>query len=361
MRKESDELTNLFRTRLEDMEMPVKEGFWGKLQQDIPVVISRRRQIVYRFSAAASVLLILAGASAAFWYFSPKEEIAKAFMQVAVSTGTTGKIGKDMPASPTPASLKPTAVSSKPAAVIEEYPDEEAFSVSFSMSFSFSSSSTSATDSQNGTANRYEGNMSYAGGFDREHTASQATEETSPVGSVEEKKHRAWSVGVFVSGGLLNDCVHSPNAIKHKRPFSAGLSVRKELSDRWGVESGLVYTRLNSEFTIGGDAHDTKDQSLYYVGIPLRADLNFYKTERMNLYASAGGMVEKCVAGDIKPTPLQLSLNAAIGVQYKLTDRLSLYAEPGLSYHFDDGGPVTTIRKEKPLNVNVLCGVRMTY
>jgi hypothetical protein len=352
MRKENDELTNLFRTRLEDVEMPVRGGFWEELQQDIPMAISRRRQIVYRFSAAASVLLILGGASAAFWYFSPKEEIAKAFTEVAVSTGTTGKIGKDivheeLPAfhassvSPAPAALKP--------AVVAEDPDEESFSVSLSMSFSFSSSSTSTTDVRNRTANRYEENTSYAGGFDRKHTASQATGETSPVESVEEEKHRTWSVGAFASGGLLDDRVHSPNAIKHKRPFSAGLSVRKELSDRWGVESGLVYTHLKS------------DQSLHYIGIPLKTDLSFYKNKRVNLYTSAGGRIEKCVAGDVKPAPLQLSLNTAIGIQYRLIGRLSLYAEPGLSYHFDDGGPVTTLYKEKPLNVNLLCGVRMTY
>lgn len=352
MKKENDALTDLFRTHLEEMKMPVREDFWEKLQQDIPQALSRRRQIAYRFSAAASVLLILAGASAALWYFAPEEEAERSFTQVAISTGTGGKAGKDAvvheelsaihasSASPVPAALKP-------AAAMEEYPDEDAFSVSFSMSFSFSSS-TSITDTSNGTANGYEGNASYAGGFDRGHTA-QAAEEAAPAGSVKEKKHRTWSVGVFASGGLLDDRTRSPRAVKHKRPLSAGLSVRKELSDRWGVESGFVYTHLQS------------DQSLHYVGIPVKADLNLYKNKRVNLYASAGGMVEKCVAGDVKPTPLQLSVNTALGVQYKLTDRLSLYAEPGLSYHFDDGSPVVTVRKKKPLNMNLLCGVRMSY
>jgi hypothetical protein len=343
MRKENDELTNLFRTRLEDAEMPVRENLWEKLQEDIPVVLSRRRQIMYRFSAAASVLLMLAGASAAFWYFSPREEIAKAFTQVAVSTGTAGKAVEDIVHEELPvihaSSASPAPSPLKPAEAIEEYPDEESFSVSFSMSFSFSSSITSDADTQNNPANGYEGNTSYAGGFDRKHTASLATEETPPVESVREEKQRTWSVGAFTSAGLL----------KHKRPFSAGLSVRKELSDRWGVESGLVYTRLKS------------DQSLHYIGIPLKTDLTFHKNKRVNLYASAGGTIEKCVAGDVKPAPLQLSLNTAIGLRYKLNDRLSLYAEPGLSYYFDDGSPVTTIRKEKPLHVNLLCGVRMTY
>jgi len=398
MKKENDELTNLFRTRLEDVEMPVREGFWEELQRDIPMVISHRRQIIHRFSAAASVLLILAGASAAFWYFSPKEEIANAFTQVAVTTGTTGKMGADVIHEELPSiyasSTSPTPSSSKPAAVIEEHPDEESFSVSFSMSFSISSS-TSNNDTQNRVTNRHEGQTSYAGGFENNKAISETEEDDAAVIPIKKEKHRTWSIGAFASGGILNDRHHSqqvepfisytaisatePGTIKHKQPFSLGLSVRKELSERWGIESGVVYTQLNSELTAGERKSYTQDQTLHYVGIPLKADLSLYKSNHINLYASAGGMVEKCVSGKVKTNyyedgvrtgadrnslkadPLQLSLTAAVGLQYKLNDRLSLYAEPGLSYHFDDGSPITTIRKEKPLNINLLCGVRMTY
>lgn len=364
MKKENDELTNLFRSRLEDAELPVREGFWEEIQQDIPVIISRRRQIIHRFSAAASVLLILAGASAAFWYFSPKEEIANAFTQVAVSTGTTGKMGADVVHEELPAihasSTSPVPASSKPAAVIEEeYEEEESFSVSFSMSFSISSSSSN-TDTQNRTANGYGAQASYTGDSEAGQSGFYAGEEEAPL-PVSETKNRTWSTGIFASVGLLNARTHSSQyTIKHKQPFSLGATVRKELSDRWGIESGLVYTQLNSE-TTATDGTYTQDQALHYIGIPVKADLSLYKNKRVNLYASAGGMVEKCVSGPDKPDPLQLSLTAAVGLQYKLSDRLSLYAEPGLSYHFDDGSPVTTIRTERPLNMNLLCGVRMTY
>ena len=363
MKKENDELTNLFRTRLEDAEMPVREGFWEELQQDIPVVISRRRQFMHRFSAAASVLLILAGASAAFWYFSPKEEIANAFTQVAVSTGTSGKMGADIVHGELPdfhaSSTSPVPVASKPAAAIEENEEEESFSVSFSMSFSISSSSN--THAQNRTENNYDSQTSYGPGPEAGQPGFCADEQQGTLTIDKDKKHRTWSASVFASTALLNAHNHTPQyTMKHKQPLSIGATVRKELSDRWGIESGLVYTRLNSE-TNATDGSYSKDQTLHYVGIPVKADLNLYKNKRVNLYASAGGMVEKCMSGDVKPNELQLSLTAAVGLQYKLTERLSLYAEPGLSYHFDDSSPVTTIRKEKPLNMNLLCGVRMTY
>lgn len=363
MKKENDELTNLFRTRLEDAEMPVREGFWEELQQDIPVVISRRRQFMHRFSAAASVLLILAGASAAFWYFSPKEEIANAFTQVAVSTGTSGKMGADIVHSELPdfhaSSTSPVPVASKPAAEIEDNEEEESFSVSFSMSFSISSSSN--THTQNRTENNYERQTSYGPGPEAGQQGFSADEQQDALTIDKDKKYRTWSSSVFASAGLLNAHSHMPQyTMKHKQPLSLGATVRKELSDRWGIESGLVYTQLNSE-TNATDGSYSQDQTLHYVGIPMKADLSLYKNKRVNLYASAGGMIEKCVSGDVKPNELQLSLTAAVGLQYKLSDRLSLYAEPGLGYHFDDGGPVSTIRKEKPLNMNLLCGVRMTY
>ena len=37
MKKENDEITDLFRTRLADAGMNVRDGFWEELSQEIPV------------------------------------------------------------------------------------------------------------------------------------------------------------------------------------------------------------------------------------------------------------------------------------------------------------------------------------
>ena len=76
MKKENDEITDLFRARLADTGMNVRDGFWEELSQDIPVACQhRRRLLLFRVAAAASVLLVLAASSATFLYFSPKEEM----------------------------------------------------------------------------------------------------------------------------------------------------------------------------------------------------------------------------------------------------------------------------------------------
>ena len=154
--------------------------------------------------------------------------------------------------------------------------------------------------------------------------------------------------------------------IKHKQPVSFGLSVRKNLSNGFSVETGLTYTMLSSEGKSVNKPSLKVEQKLHYIGIPLRGNWDFVESKRFTVYLTAGGMVEKCVYGKIagdKETikPLQFSLAGGVGAQLKVTNRIGLYIEPGASYFFDDGSDVETIRKENPLNFNLQGGIRFTY
>jgi hypothetical protein len=107
-------------------------------------------------------------------------------------------------------------------------------------------------------------------------------------------------------------------------------------------------------------------QRLHYVGIPLQINRNMLNIEQFAFYLSAGGMVEKCVSGksgnevqNVKP--LQFSLLGNVGVQYNVSKHVSAYLEPGVAYFFDDGSEVQTIRKERPLNLNIRVGMRLSY
>ena len=46
MKKENDEITDLFRARLADTGMNVRDGFWEELSQDIPVACQHRRRLL---------------------------------------------------------------------------------------------------------------------------------------------------------------------------------------------------------------------------------------------------------------------------------------------------------------------------
>ena len=153
--------------------------------------------------------------------------------------------------------------------------------------------------------------------------------------------------------------------IKHHQPISFGLSVRKGLAKGFSVETGLTYTLLSSDVEMSG-GNAMIDQKLHYIGIPVRANWNFFDKDRFTLYVAAGGMIEKCVYGKLgseKQTvkPVQLSVAGAVGAQFNATKDVGIYVEPGVAYFFDDGSNVQTIRKETPCNFNIQAGIRFTY
>ena len=152
--------------------------------------------------------------------------------------------------------------------------------------------------------------------------------------------------------------------IKHHQPISFGLSVRKGLAKGFSVETGLTYTLLSSDVEMSG-GNAMIDQKLHYIGIPVRANWNFFDKDRFTLYVAAGGMIEKCVYGKLgseKQTvkPVQLSVAGAVGAQFNATKHVGIYVEPGVAYFFD-GSNVQTIRKETPCNFNIQAGIRFTY
>lgn len=140
--------------------------------------------------------------------------------------------------------------------------------------------------------------------------------------------------------------------IDHKQPLSFGFSVRKGLARGFSVETGLTYTYLASDVKFAGSS-ETVSQKLHYLGIPLRANWNFVDKKSFIMYVSAGGAMEKCVYGKIGSKnetvkPLQFSVMGAVGAQYNISSRVGIYVEPGVSYFFDDGSDIETIRKENP-------------
>lgn len=164
---------------------------------------------------------------------------------------------------------------------------------------------------------------------------------------------------------------------EHHLPIRIGLSVAYALTDRLSISSGLTYTRLSSD--IKDASRESKyigEQRLHYVGIPVNVSYKVASSRWISLYGTAGVLAEKCVSGttdegyvenntmkytnthDISSKPLQMSINAGVGIQFDIIDNVGIYAEPGLSYYFDDGSALQTIYKEKPLNFNLNVGVR---
>ena len=186
-----------------------------------------------------------------------------------------------------------------------------------------------------------------------------------------------WEGSPMLGIGIYNQGQEVKTEYKHHLPVRIGLNIAYALSDRLSLESGVSYTRLSSDMKDGTSTNFISgSQNLDYVGIPLSLKYKALSYGAFDLYASTGILAEQCVngktskdfviEGNIKKTeqqnihsrPLQLSANAAVGLQFKIADNIGIYAEPGLSYFFDDNSSLNTIYKEKPLNFNLNIGFR---
>lgn len=175
----------------------------------------------------------------------------------------------------------------------------------------------------------------------------------------------------------VNRDVETKTEYEHHLPIRIGLSVAYALTDRLSISSGLTYTRLSSDIKDASmESNYSGEQRLHYVGIPVNVSYKVASSRWISLYGTAGVLAEKCVSGttdegyvenntmkytnthDISSKPLQMSINAGVGIQFDFIDNVGIYAEPGLSYYFDDGSALQTIYKEKPLNFNLNVGVR---
>ena len=59
--------------------------------------------------------------------------------------------------------------------------------------------------------------------------------------------------------------------------------------------------------------------------------------------------------------PLQWSTNFGIGIQYQITPTIGIYTEPNLHYYFNNSNNIKTIRTEKPCNVTLPIGIRLSW
>ena len=132
-------------------------------------------------------------------------------------------------------------------------------------------------------------------------------------------------------------------------PVTAGVLVERSLGKRFSLEAGLQYSRLET----------AENEPLHSLSVPLRVNISLASNRHLDFYAQTGVSMEKIISGD--SSPRQVAVQAGVGLRYKMTDRLAFFAEPSVSHHFNEDSSPRTLRTERPLNLNLLCGLRMTY
>ena len=168
---------------------------------------------------------------------------------------------------------------------------------------------------------------------------------------------------------------------EHRRPVRASLTFLFPLNDVLGIESGVSYSILRSAFsTSSGLRVSDVSQTMGLVGIPLNLKAEVFNCDWFSVYLSGGGMVEKCVRASTRTTvtigdvisednvlksltvkPLFWSLNAAAGLQVNTVGNLGIFAEPGISYHFDNHSNVRSIYTDRPFDFVMTFGARYSF
>ncbi|MDE7349853.1 MAG: PorT family protein [Muribaculaceae bacterium] len=164
--------------------------------------------------------------------------------------------------------------------------------------------------------------------------------------------------------------------ISHHQPVRFGLTLQYKISQRVGIETGLVYSCIGSDISISrNDLTSTGVRRLHYVGIPLNVKISAWSCKFIDLYLSAGATGEKCISNKFetksnaegisleafsrqKEKPFQWSVNASAGIQLNPVPHIGIFAEPGVSYYFNDGSSIATIYKDRPCNFNLNVGLR---
>ncbi len=235
------------------------------------------------------------------------------------------------------------------------------------------------------SARRFSAGISVTGACTASSSERQLTNAIMGANPLESNVNYAdWVDGGFRNGESL--VVYNQPEVEtkysHKLPVKFGVSFRYNFNKRLGIESGLTYTLLNSTFTTAAgtaNGNTTGKQTLHYIGIPLNVTYNIIGSKLFNVYASAGGAMEKAVGGyfettghvdgnrsetnrnSLKPKELQWSLNASAGAQVNVLNQLGLYVEPGISYRIPSGSHVRSIYTDKKLDFSIGFGIRFNF
>lgn len=167
--------------------------------------------------------------------------------------------------------------------------------------------------------------------------------------------------------------------IQHHTPINFGISVSRQLSNRFYLQTGLNYSYLRSEWATNGTYHIETDQRLHFLGLPLSIAYRIAEWNRFLFYASAGGMAEVNVAGKrqsqlfsdeisivkqtehIRMKEWLWSVNGKVGVSYPIVRFVSAFGEVSANYYFDNGSTIETIHSEKPFTIGFNMGFRLGF
>ncbi|MDR2652766.1 MAG: PorT family protein [Prevotellaceae bacterium] len=163
--------------------------------------------------------------------------------------------------------------------------------------------------------------------------------------------------------------------INHRHPLNFGIRIKKNISKRIVVKTGLSYSYFLSEFS---DSERKIQQQIHYVGIPVGFEFLLFQKNNFNIYLSGEFAAEKGVLYISKKSAieisdihskaengsvrgLQFSTNAGLGISYNFVKNIGIYVEPNTVYYIKDNRQPQSFRTEKTFNFGLNIGLKYDF
>ena len=169
---------------------------------------------------------------------------------------------------------------------------------------------------------------------------------------LQQKEHEGMSADTLA---LMTIAKHNSGKIveheQHDKPITFGISLTKNIGKNWSLGTGIQYSLLKSNFTLGeGEYFINRVQKVHYLGIPLSTSYKWFNSKNWSAYSSAGIIFnipmygknnEQYVTGTTVPykdswhfTPsVQWSVGVGTGLQYNFAPNWSMYLEPSFNWY----------------------------
>lgn len=431
MLEEDKEFDLKIRSILEDGREEVPDYLWESVQKRLPakekrpVVIWLRRSAIAVAAAAAAAAFIFLGADlfigTGHHAGQPMDLSADAGIQVIDKAATSGDTLASDRTILADASHKPVSMMSEnvPQSVTQETVSQAETQVTGLQSDINETEEQSDINGMSAAIPQQSGEKSTAGLNEKPEREKQTKAEGSDTESIGDRTPSAstWDdanvldadidagrrktpVAMTISGNAISNStqgksarsiapmqssgippansLHEDMATSYGIPLSFGAGVKIFFNSRWALGAGINYSLLNR--TLSGIYYDENStpfsdsdilNSQSYIGIPVNVYFSILKKDFIDLYAYAGGAVEKCVSSTYlidapgqtltyreKSRGVQMSADLGIGVEFLVIDRLGIYIDPSVRYYFKSNQP-KSIRTVQPLMFGFEAGLRV--
>ncbi len=168
----------------------------------------------------------------------------------------------------------------------------------------------------------------------------------------------------------------------HMQPVSFGVLTSFALTSRFQLETGLVYTYLSSETKSKlADYNEREKVQFHYLGVPLNLNYTLFSINKLDMFVSAGAMIEKDISGrinysdekktsafnsgyasnkssKIKQQNPQFSISSGLGITYPIYDNTKLFGKIGGKYYIKANNEFRTYYSDEKFGLNLQFGIK---